>query len=187
MAFSVCNIFGNIMNFRHFFLAIALTAFISCSITAIAYKPLARAIYKIREPYFIYPIKAVSNRLTIRNDSHGDGQFGAERRNGRTHAGIDFQAPIGAEVYAARSGIAFRGNVPTGYGKYIMIYHPDGYQTMYAHLSNWAVSSTQEVHRGDLIGFVGKTGNAANSSIQPHLHFEIRLNGEPVDPRNITR
>jgi murein DD-endopeptidase MepM/ murein hydrolase activator NlpD len=53
---------------------------------------------------------------------------------------------------------------------------------MYCHLSDWSVSTGKKVHKGDLVGFVGKTGNAANKRIQPHLHFEIRRDGEAIDP-----
>jgi murein DD-endopeptidase MepM/ murein hydrolase activator NlpD len=96
-------------------------------------------------------------------------------------------APIGTPVYASKSGMAFRGMVPTGYGKYIMIYHPDGSQTFYGHLSEWTVVSTQRVAQGEIVGFTGNTGNAKNRAIQPHLHFEIRKGGEPVDPQDIIR
>lgn len=149
--------------------------------------PVCLVIYKIREPYFSYPIHSSSKKLIIRNDSFGDGDFGAKRRNGRSHAGIDIEAVIGTPVYAARSGIAFKGNVPMGYGKYIMIYHPDGYQSFYGHLSDWAVVSGEKVAKGRLIGYSGKTGNAANKKMIPHLHFEIRKNDEPQDPQPVMR
>ncbi|MFA5145873.1 MAG: M23 family metallopeptidase [Candidatus Omnitrophota bacterium] len=163
------------------------TVTVTVIITVFLYKPVSLAIYTIREPYFAYPVKPVSGKVVIRNDGRGDGEFGARRRNGRTHAGIDMLAPVGTPVYASKSGIAFCGNVPTGYGKYIMIYHPDGYQTMYGHLSGSCVVSTQKVRRGDLIGFVGKTGNAASKSIEPHLHFEIRKDDGPLNPRPLMR
>lgn len=154
--------------------------------TIILYNPASLALYKIKERYFICPVK-VGSKMIVRNDSRGDGDFGAKRRNGRSHSGIDIMASVGTPVYAAKSGIAFCGNVPTGYGKYIMIYHPDNYQTFYGHLSNYAITSPAKIRRGDLIGFVGKTGNAANKSIQPHLHFEIRKDGEPQDPETLMK
>ena len=95
--------------------------------------------------------------------------------------------PVGTPVYASKSGIAFCGNVPTGYGKFVLIYQPDGMQTMYGHLSNWNVSTGKKVRRGDVIGFVGKTGNAASASMQPHLHFEIRKYVTPLNPLRIIR
>lgn len=160
---------------------------ITALVTAIVYQPLSVAAYKLREPYFQYPIKPDCGKIVIRNDALGDGEYGSKRRNGRIHNGIDISAAPWTPVYAAGSGIAFRGNVPRGYGKYVMIYHPDGAQTFYGHLADWFITSAQRVRRGDIIGFVGKTGNAESRSIQPHLHFEIRKGGEPVDPGPLMR
>jgi Membrane proteins related to metalloendopeptidases len=160
---------------------------VTVSVTVFLYKPVSILIYKVREPYFLRPIISGSPQIIVRNDAHGSGEFGTKRRNGRTHSGIDMLAPVGTPVYAAKSGIAFRGEVPTGYGKYIMIYQPDGYQTYYGHLSDWVANTTKYVRRGELIGYVGKTGNAASKSMQPHLHFEIRLDGKPQDPHGLMK
>ena len=157
------------------------------SVTVFLYNPVSTLLYRVREPFFLRPVISSSSQIIVRNDAHGSGEFGTKRRNGRSHSGIDMLAPIGTPVYAAKSGIAFRGEVPTGYGKYIMIYHPDGYQTYYGHLSEWVALSTKHVRRGELIGYVGKTGNAASLSMQPHLHFEIRKDGEPQDPRGLMK
>ena len=162
-----------------------MTIVVTAFLTALSYTPASMLLYRMREPYFKRPIISGSSGIIVRNDAHGDGEYGSKRRNGRSHSGIDILAPVGTSVYAAKSGIAFRGEVPTGYGKYIMIYHPDGYQTYYGHLSAWQASSAVHVRQGELIGYVGKTGNAASKSMQPHLHFEIRQNGEPVDPRRL--
>jgi len=164
-----------------------LCAFISAAGAFSLHDPISIAYYKITEPYFANPIRLGGGAPAIRNDAMGDGEFGAKRRNGRSHSGIDIQAPVGTPVYASKSGIAFQGNVPTGYGRYVMIYHPDGTQSIYGHLSNWADHSTRKVRKGDLIGFVGKTGNASGRYIQPHLHFEIRRGGEPQDPGDVMR
>ncbi|MDP2912682.1 MAG: M23 family metallopeptidase [Candidatus Omnitrophota bacterium] len=172
------------MNWRFlFFTCLPLSALI----TATLHEPLSVAVYKLREPYFASPIHAKSGKLVIRNDALGDGSYGAKRRNSRSHSGIDIHAPRGTPVYAAKSGVAFCGNVPGGYGKYVMIYHPDGSQTIYAHLSNWAAHTAKRVRIGDLIGFVGNTGNASGKYIQPHLHFEIRRNGKPLDPQQFMK
>ena len=171
------------MRYWAYFLLIILT----CAITIAAYQPVLLVIFKIEEPYFTSPLKAGSGIIYVRNDERGDGAFGAKRRGGRYHTGIDMKAPVGTPVYAAKSGIAFPGMVPTGYGKYVMIYHPDGMQTIYAHLSNWNIRAPQKVRQGDLIGFVGKSGNAAGKAIEPHLHFEIRKDGVPQDPHGILR
>jgi len=173
---------------RSKYLTLAVIVAATVFVTVILYKPASALLYRVNEPFFLRPIiSSGSSQIIVRNDAHGSGEFGTKRRNGRSHSGIDILAPVGEPVYAAKSGIAFRGEVPTGYGKYIMIYHPDGYQTYYGHLSNWAANSTKHVRRGELIGYVGKTGNAASKSMQPHLHFEIRKDGEPQDPRKLMR
>ena len=173
---------------RSKFLVIGLIVITTAFVTAFLYAPASILLYRIREPYFKRPIISGSSGIIVRHDSHGDGEYGSKRRNGRIHSGIDMVAPVGTPVYAAKSGIAFTGEVPTGYGKYIMIYHPDGFQTYYGHLSEWAINPVQYVNRGDLIGYVGKTGNAASKSIEPHLHFEIRKDGtEPQDPKELMK
>jgi murein DD-endopeptidase MepM/ murein hydrolase activator NlpD len=169
-------------------IAIALSAALVASVvTAIAYRPVSLAVFMITEPYFARPIHNAGSKIIVRNDAHGDGEFGSKRRNGRSHTGIDILAPVGTPVYASKSGTAFRAEVPTGYGKYVMIYDAGGYQTYYGHLSEWAIGAVQRVNRGELIGYVGKTGNAASRLIEPHLHFEIRKAGKPVDPRRFMR
>ena len=164
-----------------------ITAVVTAVITVFAYKPVSLLVYRIREPYFTSPIKIATANMAVRNDAHGDGEFGSKRRNGRSHSGIDILAPAGTPVYAAKSGLAFKAEVPTGYGRYVMIYHPGGYQTFYGHLLEWAINPVQHVNRGDLIGYVGKTGNAASKSIEPHLHFEIRKDGVAQDPKDLMK
>lgn len=171
------------INIRPILIAVIITA----TAVSLLYDKTAVTFYKITEPYFGYPIKGPADKIVIRNDAFGEGDFGSKRRGGRTHSGIDILAAIGTPVYASKSGIAFRGNVPTGYGRYVLIYHPDSSETIYGHLSNWAVNTGQKVRKGDLVGFVGKTGNAANKNIEPHLHFEIRIDDEPVDPHGRMR
>lgn len=168
-------------------LSVALITALAVIATIILYEPATIAFFKLTEPYFASPVKGDMKNLTIRNDALGEGEYGAKRRNGRFHAGVDILASVGTPVYASKSGLAFFGNVPTGYGKYVMIRHPDGTQTFYGHLSDWYGKAPRRVNRGELIGFVGKTGNAANKLMQPHLHFEIRKDGEPVDPRGLIR
>lgn len=169
------------------FIIVLATIVVTIGATISAYRPVSLFIYNIREPFFYRPIHNLSARMIVRNDAHGDGEFDSKRRNGRSHSGIDILAPVGTPVYASKSGTAFKAEVPTGYGKYVMIYHPGGYQTYYGHLSDWAIKPVQHVNRGDLIGYVGKTGNASSKSIQAHLHFEIRKDGEPQDPRRLMR
>lgn len=172
------------MNRRLLVLALVLA---TALVTAVLHEPVSLIVYKIKEPYFSCPIKTASGEIIIRNDARGDGEFGAKRRNGRSHSGIDIASSVGTPVYASRSGLMFCGNVPTGYGKYIMIYHPDGSQTIYGHLSGWCTRQVKKVHRGELIGFVGTTGNARGKYIQSHLHFEIRKDGEAQDPKYLMK
>jgi len=96
------------------------------------------------------------------------------------HNGIDIGAPSGTPIHAAADGIVyFAGWNNGGYGNLIMIDNGSGIVTMYAHLSGFASSSNQIVYRGDIIGYVGSTGNSTG----PHLHFEVRVNGTPQNPR----
>lgn len=96
------------------------------------------------------------------------------------HTGIDYSAPIGAKVFAAGDGIVESVTNKPGYGRYIKIRHGRGYETAYAHLSAFdrAIYVGKPVQRGDLIGYVGRSGGVTG----PHLHFEIRRNGSFVNP-----
>jgi murein DD-endopeptidase MepM/ murein hydrolase activator NlpD len=98
----------------------------------------------------------------------------------RAHNGIDFAAPIGTPVRATADGeVTFVGQ-QTGYGDVVMIKHDGRYSTVYAHLSRFAadVRNGARVHQGETIGYVGQTGWATG----PHLHYELRVDGEPRDP-----
>ena len=101
-------------------------------------------------------------------------------RWGRMHTGIDFAAPMGARTAAAGRGtVSFAGWNSGGYGNLVVIQHRLGFQTWYAHLSSVAVRSGQAVSGGSRIGYVGSTGRSTG----PHSHFEVRLNGKPIDPQ----
>lgn len=95
------------------------------------------------------------------------------------HAGIDFTAPRGTEIIASGKGVVKRvENKKSGYGKSIIIDHGYGYETLYGHLSEILIEEGQEVTRGQIIGKIGSTG----TSTAPHLHYEVRINGNPVNP-----
>ncbi len=97
----------------------------------------------------------------------------------RWHFGQDFRCPIGTEVYATGAGTVYAtGNGNDGYGNKVTIEHGYGYTSLYGHLSNWVVKPGQKVKRGDLIGHSGNTG----VSTGPHLHYQINLFGEHVNP-----
>ncbi|HOI87064.1 MAG TPA: M23 family metallopeptidase [Lentimicrobium sp.] len=97
------------------------------------------------------------------------------------HEGIDFTAPVGTDIYATGDGTVTSVEFSrSGYGNCIIINHGFGYQTVYAHLSKMNVKKGEKVKRGQVIGFVGNTGK----STSPHLHYEVRKSGRPVDPIN---
>ena len=96
----------------------------------------------------------------------------------RMHTGIDIGAGYGAPVIAADAGEVIYAGVMSGYGNVIVIDHGGGLATTYNHLSSFFVSSGQVVARGSQVGAVGCTGYCTG----PHLHFEVRINGDPVDP-----
>ena len=99
-------------------------------------------------------------------------------RWGRLHAGIDIPAPAGTGIRAAAGGRAVIAGWTGGYGNYTCIQHSGGLSTCYAHQASIGVSVGQSVSQGQVIGGVGNTGNSFGN----HLHFEVRVNGGPVDP-----
>lgn len=97
----------------------------------------------------------------------------------RNHKGLDIAAPEGTEIYAAEEGqVVSAGWNSGGYGNVVMIEHPDGYATVYAHMIMVYAVEGQYVTKGQLIGFVGNTGNSFGN----HLHFEVRYQGICLDP-----
>jgi len=99
-------------------------------------------------------------------------------RWGRLHAGIDIAVSYGTPIHAAAAGTVVLAGWVSGYGNYTCIDHGGGMATCYAHQSSYAVSQGAAVSQGQVIGYVGCTGHCFG----PHLHFEVRINGSPVDP-----
>ena len=97
---------------------------------------------------------------------------------GGFHSGLDLASPQGTPVYAAAAGIAYPLPDYQFYGNHVLLQHPGGLSTLYAHLVAMKVAWGESVQRGQLIGWVGSTGNSTG----PHLHFEVRFAGAPVDP-----
>ncbi|NVO10487.1 MAG: M23 family metallopeptidase [Bacteroidales bacterium] len=99
----------------------------------------------------------------------------------KMHSGMDFTAPTGTEVYATGDGVVFDiDRSKRGYGNTVIIDHGFGYKTLYAHLSEILVRPGNKIRRGTVVGLVGSTG----MSLAPHLHYEVRLNDNPIDPIN---
>ncbi len=96
------------------------------------------------------------------------------------HTGIDWAISYGTPIYAADGGTVTSAGWGGGYGYMIKISHGNGYETLYAHCSKLAVKYGQKVAKGQVIGYVGSTGNSTG----PHLHFEIRKNGQYLNPAN---
>ncbi|NLO20694.1 MAG: peptidoglycan DD-metalloendopeptidase family protein [Syntrophomonadaceae bacterium] len=104
-------------------------------------------------------------------------------KTNKLHTGVDVGAPMGAKIVAADSGKVIYAGWQGGYGQTIIIDHGAGMSTLYAHQSRFAVSSGKSVSKGDVIGYVGSTG----WSTGPHLHFEVRINGNPTNPMSYLR
>lgn len=94
------------------------------------------------------------------------------------HNGVDMNASQGDPIYAAKGGTVILAGVKGGYGNTIMIDHGGGFVTLYAHQSRLGAKVGDRVDAGEVIGYIGSTGQ----STAPHLHFEVRINGSPVDP-----
>lgn len=94
------------------------------------------------------------------------------------HKGIDLAAPTGTPIYATADGTVSRAGPYSSYGNYVAIEHGGKIQTRYAHMSRIAVEAGTKVKKGELIGYVGSTGRSTG----PHLHYEVRVDGEAVNP-----
>ncbi len=101
-------------------------------------------------------------------------------RSRRLHAGMDLGAGRGTPIAAASDGVVIFAGTQGGYGRTVIVDHGGGVTTLYAHMSEIGSSNGQTVGRGDIVGLVGATGTATGN----HLHFEVRVNGGPVNPRN---
>ena len=101
-------------------------------------------------------------------------------RRPKMHQGMDFTAPIGTHIFATGNGQVVQAGWQQGYGNAVKINHGFGYETLYGHMNKIKVRSGQRVTRGDVIGEVGNTGKSTG----PHLHYEVRYQGKPVNPQN---
>jgi murein DD-endopeptidase MepM/ murein hydrolase activator NlpD len=104
--------------------------------------------------------------------------FGA-RRGAGTHQGIDFRAPRGSKVVATADGVVAFAGRSGDYGRMVVLDHGNGWETRYAHLHRIKVEKGDRIRRGRTLGTVGHSGNAGGD----HLHYEVRRDGVPIDPR----
>jgi murein DD-endopeptidase MepM/ murein hydrolase activator NlpD len=119
------------------------------------------------------------DRVRLLSPVDGNVSSGFGNRSGGRHAGIDILAPAGTEVRAASPGQAeYTGDGMRGYGSVVILDHGEGIATLYGHLETIRVQSGETVTAGAVIGTVGRSGNATTY----HLHFELRVDGEAVDP-----
>ncbi|MEO0462722.1 MAG: M23 family metallopeptidase [Pseudomonadota bacterium] len=130
------------------------------------------------------PVVATPSRHPLSNASVGrvSSNFGWRRHpvlgKRKRHHGIDIAAPSGTPVYATADGVVEKAYYSRSYGRVIYLDHGADFETRYAHLSGMTVAPGARVRKGDLIGFVGSSGRSTG----PHLHYEIRIAGQPVNP-----
>ena len=124
----------------------------------------------------LWPIEgAVTSSFGEREDPFkGEGAF---------HKGIDISARIGTPVHAPADGVVMMAGFGSGYGREVVIDHGHGVSTVYGHLSAWNVVAGQQVKRGDIIAYTGDSGRSTGA----HLHYEVRLNDQPVNPHKYLR
>lgn len=96
----------------------------------------------------------------------------------KMHSGLDFTAPQGTPIYATGNGVVTEATFGNGNGNHVIIDHGYGYETVYMHMVRIKAVGGQHVKRGEVIGWVGSTG----ASTGPHCHYEVHINGIPVDP-----
>lgn len=122
------------------------------------------------EPSLWPVIGVVRSSFGARSDPFsGEGAF---------HTGIDLQASVGSPVHATADGVVEKAGWSNSYGKLIIVNHGNGLETYYAHLSQMRVVPGEEVRRGEVVALSGETGHATG----PHVHYEVRLRGTPMNP-----
>lgn len=131
----------------------------------------------------LYRIAAEKAPFSIPVKSNFRYTSGFGPRWGRLHAGTDFAGPIGTPIYATADGVVSHAGWSSGYGRLIKIRHDFGIETRYAHLNSMDVRVGQRVSRGERIGAMGNSGRSTG----PHLHYEVRVNGNPVNPMTYIR
>jgi murein DD-endopeptidase MepM/ murein hydrolase activator NlpD len=139
-------------------------------VNSLAMRSRTRALKTVSKPS-IWPVDGLLlGAFGQRNDPFsGEGEF---------HTGVDISAPKGTSVRVTADGVVTHSEWDGGYGKLVIVDHGGGIQTYYAHLSRFKVLPGQEIRRGEVVGEVGATGRVT----APHLHYEVRIGGAPVNP-----
>jgi murein DD-endopeptidase MepM/ murein hydrolase activator NlpD len=109
--------------------------------------------------------------------------FGGGNDEGEFHPGIDISGPLGTPIHATADGVVVAAEVVNGYGREVTIDHGHGLETLYGHMSGFAVSAGQSVTRGQVIGYIGHTGRTTGN----HVHYEVRIHNTPVNPHKYLR
>ncbi len=120
--------------------------------------------------------------LVIRQDAKGDGRFGSRRSGSRRHRGVDLAAALNSPVRAIRSGTVVQVGNHRGLGNYVELEHQAGLRSLYAHLNSVQVEAGARVRQAEVLGSVGKTGNAKHPWITPHVHLEVVKDNHSIDP-----
>jgi murein DD-endopeptidase MepM/ murein hydrolase activator NlpD len=131
---------------------------------------------RIRSTPTIWPLQG-------RIGSHFGGRLDPFTRESEIHLGLDIVAPRGTPIRATADGVVLVASRKAEYGNLVVIEHPSGMSTRYGHLSGFKVKARDTVQKGDIIGWVGMTGRTTG----PHVHYEVRLNDRPVNPRPYLR
>jgi murein DD-endopeptidase MepM/ murein hydrolase activator NlpD len=119
------------------------------------------------------------NPVDVMKFSSGYGYRSAPTRGAsRNHKGLDIPGPVGTPIYATADGTIGRAQWVGGYGKFVEINHGNAVQTRYGHLSAMNVVPGQRIRKGDVLGYMGSTGRSTGS----HLHYEVRIAGEAINP-----
>lgn len=137
---------------------------------------------KMSSPVVLQLVNAAKGEVFVfptPDESRLTSHFGPRRR--RFHYGVDLAMPTGRPIYAAFDGVVRISKYNGSYGNLVVIRHPNGLETYYAHMSKRHVSAGTQVRAGDIIGLCGNTGRSYGS----HLHFEIRYQGNAMNPENV--
>ena len=131
------------------------------------------------------PLRKMFLRVPVkfgqRTSSYSIRRFHPISKKYKRHTGIDYSAPHGTSIFATAGGTVEFAGWRGGYGKLMVLRHPNGYKTYYGHCSRLLVRKGAHVKQGQTIARVGRTGQATG----PHVHYEVRINGKPVNPNSI--